>query len=331
MNYITNIYKSLQKGDPWFSLFAIEAYMESHDIEQNPLNQIKALKEFQKTYNFDITFPRMDLDEYVEIVSNVKKKKINISKSQDWAQFEPKEIIRSPTLARISQSSTYQVLKNLYESSDGIFRYKGGYIPAPYTLVSLILDLQVASELVIYNPEFLKSLIEFSQSIINFYAKMISEFVDTLFILAPSECTIMKRSYIDIIQDSMNKLIKYCVSELNKPTLIHFCAKKISHVLNDDIIGPMKDAGIIGLNIPNVIENIQLAKKYNLILCGGIDPVSIQIQPKEKTLKDLKQLIKDTKNIPFIYATNCQIKWAPGQISSRDLNKLFSEIKQLLR
>lgn len=331
MIHITNIYKNLQKGDPWFSLFALEAYMESQGIEQNPINQIKALKEFQKTYNFDILFPRMDLDEYIEIISNVKEKKKNISKSQDWAQFEPNQIIHSPSLTQISQSSTYQVLKNLYNPSDGIFRYIGGYVPAPYTLVSLILDLQVASELVIYKPEFLKSLIEFSQPIINFYAKMISEFVDTIFILAPSECTIMKRSYIDIVQDSMNKLIKYCVSELNKPTVIHFCAKKVSHVVNDDIIGPMKDAGIIGLNIPNRIENMELAERYNLILCGGIDPVTIQIQPKEKTLKELKQLIIDTKDIPYIYATNCQVKWAPGQISARDLVKLFKDIKQLLR
>ena len=331
MNNIKNLYENLQKGDPWFCLFAIEAYMESQGIELNPINQINSLIEFQKKYNFDITFPRMDLDEYVDIVSNVKEKKKTISKSQDWAQYTPEQIIRSPNSTQIAQSSTYQVLNDIYAKSNGVFRYSGGYIPGPYTLVSLILDLQTASELVIYNPEFLKSLIEFSEPILKFYSKMISAFVDTFFILAPSECTIMKRSYINIIQDSMNKLINYCVSELKKPTLIHFCAKKVSQVVNDEIIGPMKNAGINGLNIPNIVENVELAKKYDLILCGGIDPVNIQIQPKEKTLKELKQLLLDTKEIPYIYATNCQVKWAPGQISSEDLTNLFSEIKLLLR
>lgn len=330
METITNIYENLTQGQPWFTLFAIEAYMESQGIKLNPPNQITALIKFQKELNFDILFPRMDLDEYVELVSNIEDKKEKISKSKDWIEFKAKEIFSNPSSTLISQSSTYKVLKNVRKKSDNSNLYIGGYIPAPYTLVSLIIELQTASELVIFEPDYLKSLVEYSIPIIKQYSKLISEFVDTFFILAPSECTIMKNSYIDIVQDSMNNLITYCASELNLPPIIHFCAKKISQVVNEDVIKPMKDAGLIGLNIPNIIDSLELAKRHDLILCGGIDPVNIQIQPKEKTLKELKVLLEKTNEIKFIFATNCQVKWAPGQISAERLNKLFREIKNLL-
>jgi len=330
VNNISNLFDNLQEGNPWFFLFGTEAYMESKGIQLTTENQIDALIEFQKTFEFDITFPRMDLDEYIEIISNVEDKKTQILKSKDWSQFKPNEILKPISLKEITQSTTYKVLKNLKENSNANFNYLGGYIPAPYTLVSLILNLQTASELVIYEPEFLKSLVEFSVPIIKKYSKFMSKLVDTLFILAPSECTIMKNSYIDIVQDSMNTIIKYCVSELNRPTFIHFCASKVSQVVNEDIVKPMKDAGLIGLNIPNIIETKNLARELDLILCGGIDPVNIQVQPKEIVLTELKNLIQETNDIKHIFATNCQIKWAPGQISSDKLIKLFKKIKYLL-
>ncbi|MBD3211968.1 MAG: hypothetical protein GF311_05095 [Candidatus Lokiarchaeota archaeon] len=305
--------------------------MESKGLNISPASQVNALREFQRTYKFDLAFPRMDLDEYVEIISNAEEKKAQISKSKEWSKFEPSEILRTTSPEDIYQSSTYRVLKDLHDHSNGIFRYIGGYVPAPYTLISLILDLQTASELVIFNPKYLKSLVEFSVPIIKQYTNLISQFVDTLFILAPSECTIMKNSYIEIVQDSMNNIIRYCVSELNKPTLIHFCANKVSQVVNEEVVKPMKEAGIIGLNIPNIIENKDLAKKYNLILCGGIDPVKIQVELEQKTLNELRELLQATNDIKYIFATNCQVKWAPGQKSSEELNLLFKHIRNLLK
>ncbi|MBD3193953.1 MAG: hypothetical protein GF317_02790 [Candidatus Lokiarchaeota archaeon] len=325
-----NIFDKLKKGNPWFSIFAIEAYMESMDLELTPENQVNALYKFQKKYEFDLVFPRMDLDEYVEIVSNAEDKKSQISKSKDWSQFGPKDIFKITSDENIIQSSTYKVLQNLQTDSNDIFRYVGGYIPAPYTLVSLILDLQTASELVIFEPDYLKSLVKFTIPIIKQYTKLISEFVDTFFILAPSECTIMKNSYINIIQESMNDLIAYCALELKKPTLIHFCASKVSQVVNEEVVKPMKEAGLLGLNVPNIIESKDLAKKYDLILCGGIDPVKIQVEPEQKTLEELRVLLENTSDINYIFATNCQVKWAPGQISSEQLNALFTKIKDLL-
>jgi uroporphyrinogen-III decarboxylase len=305
--------------------------MESKGLNLSPESQVDALREFQRNYELDLAFPRMDLDEYVEIISNAEEKKTQISKSKEWSKFEPTEILRKTTPEDIYQSSTYRILKNLHDNSNEIFRYIGGYVPAPYTLISLILDLQTASELVIFDPQYLKSLVDFSVPVIKQYTKLISQFVDTLFILAPSECTIMKNSYIDIVQDSMNDIIHYCVSELNKPTLIHFCANKVSQVVNEDVVEPMKKAGIIGLNIPNIVESMDLAKKYNLILCGGIHPVEIQVETEQKMLNELKELIQKTKDIKYIFATNCQVKWAPGQKSSEELNLLFKKIRNLLK
>lgn len=300
--------------------------MEAKKIENTVQNQINALKSFQKTYNFDLTFPIMDLDEYVGIISNIGNKDQEIKKSKEYAQFSPEEILRMPKEQTIKQSTTYQVLKGLKKQNEDSLNYIGGYIPAPYTLVSLVLELQVASELMIFEPEFLESLIIFSNKIIKQYAKLISNFVDTFFILAPSECTIMKRSYIQYVQESMNNLIEYCVSNLNIPSIMHFCSKKTGQVVNDDIIEPMKEAGIMGLNIPHIIENVEMAKKYELILCGGIDPVNIQIDPEEKTFQQLEELLTSTREIRYIFGTNCQVKWAPGQIESEKLLELYVKL-----
>jgi len=238
------------------------------------------------------------------------------------------KIFLTPDISQISKSSTYQVLKAIrnYKNSGNTFNYIGGFLPGPYTLVSLVLDLQTVSELLIFEPEFLGKMVEFATPIIEQYAKDLSENVDTFFILAPSECTIMKNSYIKLIQNSMNQLIQYCVSELHIPTLMHFCATKNKNVINEEIIKPMKNAGISGLNIPNIIENIPLAQEYDLILCGGIDPIKIQIETIDKTLEMISALLSETISTKFILATNCQIKWAPDQISSEDLINLFFKL-----
>jgi len=323
-----NIYEHLSEESPWSCFFAIESYMKALNIELTIENQIKALIHYQRDYNFDLVFPRMDLDEYTDFISKVKSKKDKISKSEDWANFSPEQIFNTPDLSQISNSSTYQVLKAIrdYRNSRNTFKYLGGFIPAPYTLVSLVLDLKVVSELVIFDPEFLKKMVEFITPVIEQYAKILSNYVDTFFILAPSECTIMKNSYINLVQKSMNHLIHYCVSELNIPTIIHICGAKNKNIINEEIIKPMKNAGICGLNIPNIIENTPLAHKYDLILCGGIDPVQIQLEPFEKTFKKISSLLKEILSMKFILATNCQIKWAPDQISSEDLINLFYKL-----
>ncbi len=295
-------------------------------IEDTVQNQIYAFKEFQKTYNFELSFPTMDLDEYIKLTSNLGEEKNMIRKSRDYAKHSVDDIIKAPMKHKITQSTTYQVLKGIKEARGNSINFIGGYIPAPYTLASMVLELQVASELMIFEPEFLKTLITFSGEIIEQYAKLISQFVDTIFILAPSECTIMKQSYRKYVEESMNKLIQYCVSELNIPTMMHFCAKKNKNIVNEDIITPMKEAGIDGLNIPNIITNVGLAKKLDLILCGGIDPISIEVRTVEEILGELKQTLDDTKHIKYISATNCQIT-----SENKKMLGLFSELKNIIR
>ncbi len=328
-----SIYDHLSQESPWSCFFAIESYIKALHIELTAENQIKALINYQKDYNFDLIFPRMDLDEYVDFISKVKTKKEEISKSKDWVNISPEKIFNVPNMPQISKSSTYQILKAIrdYKSTGNTFKYIGGFIPAPYTLVSLVLDLQTVSELVIFEPEFIRKMVEFITPIIEQYAKVLSSFVDTFFILAPSECTIMKKSYINLVQKSMNQLIHYCVSELNIPTIMHMCATKNKNIVNEEIIKPMKKAGICGLNIPNITENIPLAQKYDLILCGGIDPVQIQLEPFEKTCKIISSLLNKTISMKFILATNCQIKWAPDQISSEDLINLFFKLLSIAK
>ena len=328
-----NIYEHLSQNDPWFCFFAIESYMKALNIELNIENQIKALINYQRDYNFDLVFPRMDLDEYVDFISKVKTKKDKISKSKDWVNYSPNQIFNTPDIPQISKSSTYQVLKAIrdYRNSGNTFNYIGGFIPAPYTLVSLVLDLQTVSELVIFEPDFLRKMVEFITPIIKKYAESLSNFVDTFFILAPSECTIMKTSYINLVQKSMNQLIHYCVSELNIPTIMHMCATKNKNVVNEEVIKLMKKAGISGLNIPNIIENTPLAQKYDLILCGGIDPVQIQLEPFENTFEKISSLLRKIKSNKFILATNCQIKWAPDQISSEELINLFFKLQSIAK
>jgi uroporphyrinogen-III decarboxylase len=330
---MTNIYENLSQNTPWYCFFAIESYMKALNIELTVENQIKALLNYQKDYNFDLIFPRMDLDEYVDFISKVKTKKEIISKSKDWVNFSPEQIFNTPDMPQISNSSTYQVLKAIrdYRNSGNTFKYIGGFIPAPYTLVSLVLDLQTVSELVIFEPEFLRKMVEFTTPIIKQYAKVLSNYIDTFFILAPSECTIMKKSYINLVQKSMNQLIHYCVSKLNIPTIMHMCTTKNKNIVNDEVIKPMKKAGICGLNIPNIIENTPLAQKYDLILCGGIDPVQIQLEPFENTFEKISSLLRKIKSNKFILATNCQIKWAPDQISSEELINLFFKLQSIAK
>lgn len=292
-------------------------------------NQIKAFGKFQKHYRCDITFPIMDLDEYVNLVSNIHNKKEDIQKSKDFAKFSPEEILKIPQTSVIENSITYQVLEGIQKQFKEPTRYIGGYIPAPYTLVSLVLELQVASELMIFEPDYIESLIQFSTEIVEQYAALIKDFVDTFFILAPSECTIMKKTYIDRVQESMNRLIKYCVSDLKMPSIVHFCSKKTGQVVNEDIIKAMKGAGIEGLNIPTIIQNVDLAKKYDLVLCGGIDPISIQLHPFEKFRQQLLEILESTHENRYIFGTNCQVKWAPGQINAKELLNLFDKIKIL--
>ncbi|TFF99557.1 MAG: hypothetical protein EU541_04615 [Promethearchaeota archaeon] len=300
--------------------------MKANNIENNIENQIKAFKKFQKTHSFELTFPIMDLDEYVEIVSNLQDKTKSIKKSQEFAKFQPQDILKIPQEKHIKQSLSYQVLKGIHEINNNSFHYIGGYVPAPYTLVSLVLELQIASELMIFKPKFLENLIAHSTEILKQYAKLIYKFVDTFFILAPSECTIMKKSYIKYVQESMNSLIKYCVSDLKIPSIMHFCSNKTGQVVNEDVIKPMKEAGISGLNIPHIIQNIGLAKKYELILCGGINPVNIQLQPQKATLQELEKLLQSTNEIKYIFGTNCQVNWAPGQIKAKELLSLYKKL-----
>ncbi|MFX0073203.1 MAG: uroporphyrinogen decarboxylase family protein [Candidatus Hermodarchaeota archaeon] len=303
--------------------------MQAKDLSFEHENHVSAMQKIQELYDLEIIFPRMDLDEYVEIVSrNIKKEELK--HKDEWLKLNPENIISIPDIDIIKSTTTYKVLKDVSSELKSNFKYIGGYLPAPYTLASLVMNLQISSELVIFEPDFLKSVVKQSKKAIIQYAETIKNFVDIFNILAPSECTIMQRSYRELVSEFMNEIISYCTNDLNKPCFIHFCSRKNKQIVNYDVVKPMKDAGLIGLNIPNIIEQIDLAKELELILFGGIDPVKIQQDPKELIIAQIKEMLTKTKDIKFILGTNCQVKWAPGQISSEGLLNIFKQIKNLL-
>lgn len=304
--------------------------MKMKNFNFTTTNQIKALLDLQRKLNLDVVFTRMELDEYMKIFSNPLLNKKYLKKREDWLNLNVEDIIKMPKPEKIRDSTSFQVLKSIKSKKGKLFKFIGGYIPAPYSLISLILDLQITSELVIYNPEFLHSLIERARRAIIQYAEEINEFVDLFNILAPSECTILKRSYINLVSRAMNELIHDFVYELEIPTFVHFCSLKNKQVVNKEILKPMKDAGLVALNIPNILENIELAKNLDLILFGGIDPTHIQQKTKDEILREIKKVLINTQNIKFILGTNCQVKWTPNQIKSDKLLDLLTKIRKLV-
>ena len=110
-------FNNLKENKPWFSLFAIEAFMEMKGFNYSIENEVKGLLKMQEEFSLDIIFPRMYLDEYEFIVpENIKKHLSEIRKSVEITNFEPKDIIPTPSIEVIEETSTFKVLRNIFNN-----------------------------------------------------------------------------------------------------------------------------------------------------------------------------------------------------------------------
>ncbi|MHA1731196.1 MAG: hypothetical protein ACTSU5_04600 [Promethearchaeota archaeon] len=326
-------FPELVPGRPWYSLFVTEFFMRVYDLPFNVENQVRALAHLQRTYDLDLSFPRMDLDEFGGLFrgSAFSAGSSPVTRGE-VSERDPASIVRAPKGGEVAASPSFRVLKRLASRGPGSpeFKHLGAYIPGPYSLFSSVVGIQVASELCILERKFVREVMAEAARAVGIYAEKLSVIVDVFLVLAPSECTISRRAYTTTVAASMIELVRHVAKNLGVPTALHFCSSDNSQVVNRETILPLVGAGLGALNVPNIAEHLGLASDLGVALWGGIDPIEVQRKPREVVLRELRGLLDVTSDSGFVLGTNCQVHQIPKVICSGALLDKLMAIKKLV-
>ena len=316
MLYVTNFFMKLYKTP----------IMVDHEVN--------AMRSIYRTYNTDIIFPRMDLDEFAWLFSNRDVEKTAGGKEEiDWASYQPEDIIRIPNRADLESSYSVQVLKAAREDKPLQDTLLGAFCPTPYSLVTGIIGLQAASTLLIRNRDFLSALVATAANAIVEYIQVLKEVAGVIVLLAPSECTISRKMYDKSVAAPVQQLVEAVAAGDNTVSFLHFCTRANEHLLNAEVITPLAKAGLMGLNVPNVMHAIPLARDLDLVLLGGIDPIGIQQRPWQEIVQETKVLLEEIKDkgTRFVLGTDCNLTKIPLIEASGTLLTKFLELKKLVK
>ncbi len=312
-------------SDPGLVLYATGFFMRVYDMPATVENEINALKSIQRTYNPDVLFPRMDLDEF-KLLFSQQSNPINEEK-----KYAPEELIKVPTREEIVASHSVTVLQRAIGDASLKARYVGAFLPSPYSLTSSIIGLQYASKLLLRDRAYINPLIARAGDALIEYGCILSDLVDVVVILAPSECTMSKRLFDASAQAPLQRLVEVVARGGEEVTFFHLCTRRNEHLLTTDTLAPLAKLGLTGLNIPNVLENAAVTRELNLVVLGGIDPISVQQSPWQDVLQTSRTLLEKAKDLRFILGTDCDLTKIPRIEAEGTLLTKLSELKKLVR
>jgi uroporphyrinogen-III decarboxylase len=319
-------------SDPGFALYLAEYYMRLSRAEPTIENEITALQSIQRTFSPDILFPAMDLDEFASLFAG--EGFIDSGSggdAVDWNNQALESIIRSPTREEMEASHSVQLLDAVGTNKSLHPRYLGAFCPAPFTLVSNIIGLQTASDLLRRNIEFLTALVSRAAAVLVDYVQVIREKAGVIVVLAPNECRISRRAYDAVAMASVQDLVGAVASGGDIVSFLHLCARNNEHIVNSDVIAPLARLGLTGLNVPNILHAAQLAQDLDLVLLGGIDPVDILQREWQAIMQETRVLFEETKGLRFILGMNCRMAKNPAIEPTSALLTNFLELKKLVR
>ncbi len=312
-------------SDPGLALYATGFFMRVYDMPATVENEIIALKSIQRTYGPDLLFPRMELDEFKQLFSQ------SSLAFKEEKMYTPEELIKIPTREECATSHSISVLRRAIGESTLKARYVGGFIPSPYSLASSIIGLQYASKLLLRDRAYINPLIARAGDALIEYGCILSDLVDVVVILAPSECTMSKRLFDASAQAPLQRLVEVVARGGEEVTFFHLCTRRNEHLLTTDTLAPLAKLGLTGLNIPNVLENTAVARELNLAVLGGIDPISVQQSPWQDVLQTSRTLLEKAKDLRFILGTDCDLTKIPRIEAEGTLLTKLSELKKLVR
>ncbi len=312
-------------SDPGLVLYATGFFMRVYDMPATVENEIAALKSIQRTYSPDVLFPRMDLDEFKQLFSQQS------TPFYEDKKYAPEELIKIPTHAEIAASHSVEVLQRAIGETAIKARFVGAFLPSPYSLASSIIGLQYASKLLLRDRAYINPIISRAGAALIEYGRVLSDLVDVLVILAPSECTMSKRLFDASAQAPLQQLVEVVARGGEEVTFFHLCTRRNDHLLTKDTLAPLAKVGLTGLNIPNVLENAAVARELNLVVLGGIDPISVQQSPWQDVLQTSRTLLEKAKDLRFILGTDCDLTKIPRIEAEGTLLTKLSELKKLVR
>ncbi len=312
-------------SNPGLVLYATGFFMRVYDMPATVENEINAIKSIQRTYSPDVIFPRMELDEFKQIFSQ-DPTPINEEK-----KYSPDELIKIPTRELIIASHSVEVLRRAIGDSTLKARFIGAFLPSPYSLTSSIIGLQYASKLLLRDRAYINPIIARAGEALIEYGHILSDLVDVVVILAPSECTMSKRLFDASAQAPLQHLVEVVARGGEEVTFFHLCTRRNEHLLNKDTLAPLAKLGLTGLNIPNVLENAAIARELDLVMLGGIDPISVQQSPWQDVLQNSRTLLEKAKDLRFILGTDCDLTKIPRIEAEGTLLTKLSELKKLVR
>ncbi len=311
-------------SDPGLVLYATGFFMRVYDMPATVENEINALKSIQRTYSPDILFPRMELDEFKQLFS------LKATPIAEEKKYAPEELIKLPTREEIIASHSVAVLRRAIGESTLKARYVGAFLPSPYSLASSIIGLQYASKLLLRDRAYINPVIARAGEALIEYGRILRELVDVVVILAPSECTISKRLFDASAQAPLQHLVEVIARGGEEVTFFHLCTRRNEHLLTKDTLAPLAKLGMTGLNIPNVLEHAPIARELNLVVLGGIDPISIQQSPWQDVLQQSRNLLEQTRDLRFILGSDCDLTKIPRIEAEGTLLTKLSELKKLV-
>lgn len=320
-------------SSPGFTLHVTEFFLRVYDLPFTVENQVRALDSLQRLYDLDLVFPRMDLDEFRPLFAGIRARGQEGEEGPTLPGTAPGTARESPPALGsdagqyIRTLPSYQVLARLDATQ---FKNKGAYLPAPYSTLTSLLGIQAASRLVALQPDQVPGYLGPIEARTRQMARELARVADSFTILAPSECTISGRTYRQLFQDPVERLVEYCARILGVPTFLHFCAPRNQQLLAPPILEPLQARGLFGLNVPNVREVLPLAEQYDLVLLGGIDPIAVQRQGRRALLQEVNVLLEATLEVPFLLGTNCQVQKIPRVSCTGALLEKFLLVRKLL-
>lgn len=318
-------------GKPWFTFFATEFFMDVYGLPFSVENQVKVLSKVRRGFKPDLYFPRMDLDEFATLFGGPARGPGCMTAS-GLAAADPGDLVRVPSAADVRETPSWRVLDAVGPTLDDTSERAGCYVPAPYSLLTSIAGLQPASEALITAPDAIARAMPVLSGAIVAYIDAMAGIPGTgmIVILAPSECTISRRMYKTFVAGPMLDVIR-AAARTGIPTFMHFCSPDNAHLVNEEIVWPMRDAGLAGLNVPRVVEAVPLATSLGLALFGGLDPIQVQRDHRVLVLDKAREMIDGTRSVSFILGTNCQVKRLPRVSCTGALLTKFMELRKLAK